>query len=219
MADEFCEADYLFSEHRRLLNIASTESKKRKKAEYCTKAIKEDLTRMEEEVAKREKGLYRMQAYFETQMERMRGFLDEQDRIIGEQTEVAVNIMEIAKDHQNRFERLQQRVENENPTCCVCMVHAPGNMVNPCGTCVNGHICLACFCKWNRTSHTGTRIRCPTCNQAYPDDIQVTPERPAQQRVLLFEGTPVTQPVTQPASPIGEANVRESTRTFNDYGR
>lgn len=220
MADpEFDEYEYLFTEQRRLLNIATSESKKRKKAEYSFKAIKEDLTRMEEEVAKREKGFYRMQAYFETQMDRMRGLLEGHERIIGEQTEVAVNLMEIARDKDNRYNRLLERTERENPTCCVCMVHAPGNMVNPCISCVNGHICLACFCKWNRT-HNGP-TKCPTCNQDYPDDIQTTPERP-RRRVVAFEE--ISQPPTPEPdmgaaardagligmTPIGVENVREA---------
>jgi len=120
----------------------------------------------------------------EQQIERMKGLLEEQDRIIGEQTEVAVNIMEIAKDHKLRHERLVQRMENKNPICCVCMDHSPDNMVNPCSTCVSGHICLSCFCKWNKR-HPGS-TNCPTCNQPYPDDIQTTPERPRQRIVTLF---------------------------------
>jgi len=205
---EFDEYEYLFTEQRRLLNIATSESKKRKKAEFSVKSLKEEVTKAEEEVAKREKGFYRMQAYFETQMERMRGFLNEQDRVIGEQTEVAVNLMEIARDHQARYERLRDRAERENPTCCVCMVHVPDNMVNPCGSCVNGHICLACFCRWNRTA-IGT-TNCPTCNQAYPDEIQTTPDRPRQAR-LIWEGD-IRTPATQPPSPEPVADMGAAAR-------
>lgn len=208
---EFDEYEYLFTEQKRLLNIATAESKKRKKAEFSVKSLKEEVTKAEEEVAKREKGFYRMQAYFETQMERMRGFLDEQERVIGEQTEVAVNLMEIARDHQARFERLSNRIEREratNPACCVCMVHVPDQMVNPCESCVNGHICLACFCRWNRTS--GGSTKCPTCNQDYPAAIQTTPERP---RLWTQPATPTPEPVSDMGSAAREAGLIDITES------